>query len=89
MCANVHTCVHACCTLVCVEFVSVGRGVVVGWWGGGGGGLCGYFATEGTVYRAHILTTLSVVFLNVGVQIFFQPSTVSTERTFLTRLIVF
>lgn len=51
--------------------------------------LCGYFATEGTVYRAHILTTLGVVFLNVGEQIFFQPSTVSTELTFLTRLIVF
>lgn len=28
------------------------------------------------------------VFLNVGAQIFFQPSAVSTELTFLTRLIV-
>lgn len=46
-------------------------------------------ATEGTVYRAHVLTTLAAVFLNVGVQIFFQPSAVSTELTFLTRLIVF
>lgn len=45
--------------------------------------LCGYPATEGTVYRGtRILTTLSVVFLSVGAQIFFQPSTVSTERTF-------
>lgn len=45
--------------------------------------LCGYPATEGTVYSgAHILTTLSVVFLNVGAQIFFQPSAVSTELTF-------
>lgn len=34
------------------------------------------------MYWAHILTTLSVVFLNVGVQIFFQPSTVSTELAF-------
>lgn len=50
--------------------------------------LCGYFATEGTVCRAHIPTTLAAVFLNVGAQIFFQPSAVSTERTFLTRLIV-
>lgn len=51
--------------------------------------LCGYFATEGTVYWTYILTTLGVVFLNVGSQIFLQPSAVSTERTFLTRLIVF
>lgn len=50
---------------------------------------CGYFATEGTVYRTPILTALSVVFLNVGAQIFFQPSTVSTELTFLTRFTVF
>jgi len=52
------------------------------WGGGGSGELCGYFATEGTVFSAHILTTLSVVFLNVSAQIFFQPSTVSTEWTF-------
>lgn len=38
-------------------------------------------ATEGSVCRAHILTALSVVFLNAGSQIFFQPSTVSTELT--------
>ena len=38
--------------------------------------------------RAHILTTLFAVFLHVGVQIFFQPSAVSTQLTFLTRLIV-
>lgn len=50
---------------------------------------CGHFATEGTVSGARVLTTLGAVFLNVGVQIFFQPSAVSTELTFLTRLIVF
>lgn len=46
---------------VCVEGASLR--------GGGGGALLplrGYLATEGSVCRAHILTTLSVVFLNVG-----------------------
>lgn len=38
---------------------------------------------------AHSPTTLGAVFPNVGGQIFFQPSAVSTELTFLTRLIVF
>lgn len=41
------------------------------------------------MYAAHILTTLGVVFLNVSVQIFFYPSAVSTQLTFLTRFIVF
>lgn len=87
VCVSVHTCVHACWICVCV--------CVYRLWGlrGKGGGvqvkLCGYFATEGTVYRAHILTTLRLVFLNVSAQIFFQPSTVSTELTFLTRLMGF
>lgn len=44
--------------------------------------LRGRFATEATVYTAHILTTLGVVLLNVGAQIFFQPSAVSTENIF-------
>lgn len=79
-CAHVRPCV-----LVCGKTASVAGGR---WDGGRWGWLRGYFATEGTVCRTHILTTLSVVFLNVGVQIFFQPSTVSTELTFLTRLIV-
>lgn len=51
--------------------------------------LCGHFETEGTVYRPHILTTLTVVLLNVSGQIFFQPSAVSTELTFLTKFVVF
>lgn len=49
----------------------------------------GRLATEGTVSGARSPTTLGAVLPNVGGQIFFQPSTVSTELTFLTRLIVF
>lgn len=49
---------------------------------------CGHFATEETVCRAHILTTLRVVSPNVSGQIFFQPSAVSTELTYLTDFIV-
>lgn len=49
----------------------------------------GRAATEATVSGADVLTTLGAVFLQAGVQIFFQPSAVSTELTFLTRLIVF
>lgn len=47
------------------------------------------FATEGTVCCVHILTTLGVVFLKVGAQIFSQPSAVSTEPTVWTKFIGF
>lgn len=76
--------VHPCMLHICVRKV---------WVSGEGGGvqvrLCGHFATEGTVYRARIQTALSVVLLNVSGQIFFQPSAVSTQLTFLTKFIVF
>lgn len=51
----------------CVLYVCLQVPEYEGGGGGGGGmGVCsgGYFATEGTVYTAHVLTAVCVVFLN-------------------------
>lgn len=61
----------------------------LGEWGRSGEAVWIFCNRGNSVRGAHILTTLSVVFLNVGVQIFLYPSAVSTQLTFLTRFIVF
>lgn len=98
-----HLAFHSpCCMCVCVWMskhatMRAARLSVQSLWASGGLGEWGrsgeavwIFCNRGNSVRgAHILTTLSVVFLNVGVQIFLYPSAVSTQLTFLTRFIVF
>lgn len=100
-----HLAFHSpCCMCVCVcvwmskhATMRAARLSVQSLWASGGLGEWGrsgdavwIFCNRGNSVRgAHILTTLSVVFLNVGVQIFLYPSAVSTQLTFLTRFIVF
>lgn len=96
VCANVHTCIHACRAFVCVKCASVGGG---GWGeegrGGGGWGMFRWgsvdnFATEGTVCKAsHSDNPQCCVPECWRANIFSTKRCVNRANIFSTRFVVF